>query len=433
MSGPGATRSRQMIEQSSAHRVGTIDEIASAAALPPAVPLRGIGVMSQERGEPDLVQRETVVPLELFFDLVIVFAFTQVTSLMSADPTGTGVIRGVLLLIALWWLWTGFARLTNALDPEEGIVRLLMLSAVGAMLIMSLAAPRVFGRDAVTFAVAYATARGLHVVLSAVAARDDSLLRRETLRLIPNAAIASSLLFAAALLHGVPRLSCWAAVAVVSYVGVLLNGSRGWQISPRHFVERFGQIILIALGESVVAIGIGTQGLRLDAGLIVASLLGIATVACLWWTYFDWVVYVLLRRMSEAPAQERAGLARDAYAYLHSAMVAGIVLFAFGLKTALHDTGHHLAIVPAAALAGGLALYLFAHVALRLRIGGGLGRGRPAAAVLLLAAITGITAIPAVAGLAVVCAICIALVAYEVVRHRDERALIRARRGNVLP
>src|SRR4051812_6666162 len=155
-----------------------------------------ISVMPPERGERDQVQRDTVVPLELFFDLVIVFAFTQVTTLMSADPTWAGMLRGVLLLIALWWLWTGFARLTNAVDPEEGLVRLVMLSAVAAMLIMSLAAPLAFGRDAVTFAVTYGIARGLHVVLSAVAAGGDSLLRRETLRLIPNAAVCSSLLVA---------------------------------------------------------------------------------------------------------------------------------------------------------------------------------------------------------------------------------------------
>src|SRR5436190_21163190 len=122
----------------------------------------------------DLVERggrDVVVPLELFFDLVIVFAFTQVSTLMSADPTWTGVAHGLLLLIALWWLWTGFARLTNAVDPEEGIVRMIMLASTAALLIISLAAPRSFDRDALVFAVAYAVARALHVVLSGVASR----------------------------------------------------------------------------------------------------------------------------------------------------------------------------------------------------------------------------------------------------------------------
>src|SRR3954463_13474378 len=121
-------------------------------------------------GEPvDRGGRETVVPLELFFDLVIVFAFTQVTMLLSADPTWTGVAHGLLLLTALWWLWTGFARLTNAVDPEEGVVRMVMLGATAALLVVSLAGPRAFGRDAVIFAVAYTAARALHIALSVIA------------------------------------------------------------------------------------------------------------------------------------------------------------------------------------------------------------------------------------------------------------------------
>src|SRR4051812_41187185 len=155
---------------------------------------------------------------------------------------------------------------------------------------------------------------------------------------------------------------------------------RGWHLSPTHFVERFGQIILVALGESVVAIGVGVAGLELDPGLISAVLLGITVVACLWWSYFDWVVYVARNRLTEETGVRRAVLARDVYSYLHLPMVGGIVLFAFGLETALHDTKTPLALVPAFALVCGVALYLLAHVVLRLRIGGGLGRGRPIAA-----------------------------------------------------
>ena len=155
---------------------------------------------------------------------------------------------------------------------------------------------------------------------------------------------------------------------------------RGWRLSPRHFVERFGQIILIALGESIVAIGVGAAGLELDPALIGTVLLGVTVVACLWWSYFDWVVYVAQSRLAEATGARRAALARDVYSYLHLPMVGGIVLFAFGLETALHDTAKPLPIVPAFGLVYGIVLYLLAHVALRLRIGGGLGRGRPIAA-----------------------------------------------------
>jgi low temperature requirement protein LtrA len=194
-------------------------------------------------------------------------------------------------------------------------------------------------------------------------------------------------------------------------------------------VERFGQIILIALGESVVAIGVGVAGLELDPGLITAVLLGITVVACLWWSYFDWVVYVAQTRLAEATGTRRAALARDVYSYLHLPMVGGIVLFAFGLETALHDTTTSLALVPAFGLVGGISLYLAAHVALRLRIGGGLGRGRPIASVVLLALLPVATHVAAAGALGMVAAVCVALIAYEVMRHREDRALIRARRG----
>jgi low temperature requirement protein LtrA len=175
----------------------------------------------QDSASPDRRERETVVPLELFLDLVIVFAFTQVTTLMSRDPTWTGLLDGVLVFVAVWWLWTGFARLTNAVDPEEGVVRIVILGATAAMLVLSLAAPHAFGRDAVQFAGAYAVARGLHVLLAAIAAARGDALRREMLRLIPNAVVASGLLLAAGFLHGSARLGCWLAVAAISYFGLL--------------------------------------------------------------------------------------------------------------------------------------------------------------------------------------------------------------------
>src|SRR6266545_3071983 len=151
----------------------------------------------------------------------------------------------------------------------------------------------------------------------------------------------------------------------------MVGRMRGWRISPAHFVERFGLIIIIALGESIVAIGVGAAGLSLDAGVIAAALLGLTVVACLWWSYFDWVIFVAQAALAEATGAARAALARDAYSYLHLPMVAGIVLFAFGLETTLHDASDPLPIVPAVGLCGGVALYMLAHVALRLRIGGG--------------------------------------------------------------
>lgn len=375
--------------------------------------------------------RDTVVPLELFFDLVFVFAFTQVTTLLRRDPTWGGVLRAGLLLSVLWWAWSAYAWLTNTVDPEEGVVRMAMFAAIAAMLVASLAAPRAFGRDASTFAVADLIVRALHLVLYGLAGRGDRELSRAVLRIVPAVFLSAVLLLIASPMHGPTRLALWATAAAIDYLGALIGHMRGWRLSPSHFVERFGQIFLVALGESVVAIGVGVGGLDLDSSLIGAVLLGIAVVACVWWSYFDWVVYIARTRLIEADESRRAPLARDAYSYLHLPMVGGVVLFAFGLETALHDTAASLTLVPAVGLTCGVALYLLAHVALRLRIGGGLGRGRPMATIALVAILPLAIRVPTYGALATVAAVCVALIAYEVLRHREGRAAIRARRGSL--
>src|SRR5204863_2759169 len=139
----------------------------------------------------------------------------------------------------------------------------------------------------------------------------------------------------------------------IDYVGAAAGHMRGWRVSPAHFVERFGLVIIIALGESIVAVGVGAAGLTLDASVIAAALLGITIAACLWWSYFDWVVYFVQASLAEATGAARAALARDLYSYLHLPMVGGIVLFAFGLKTVLADVGGSLGSVPALGLLGG--------------------------------------------------------------------------------
>jgi low temperature requirement protein LtrA len=370
-----------------------------------------------------------VTPLELFFDLVVVFAITQVTSLLSRSPTWGGLLRGLLLLGTLWWVWSAYAWLTNTLDPEEGAIRLAMLAAIAAMLVVSLAAPGAFGPDGVIFGVAYFMVRALHLVLFAIAGRGDRDLFRAVARIAPTAILGAALLVVAGFLNGPTQLALWGTAVAANYLGALLGHMRGWRVSPEHFVERFGLIIIIALGESIVAIGVGAAGLPLDAGVISAAILGITVVACLWWSYFDWVVYVTQARLAEATGARRAALARDAYSYLHLPMVAGIVLFAFGLKTTLPHAGDSLRTVPALGLVGGIALYLLAHVALRLRIGGGLGRGRPVATVVLLGLLPVTREVPAIIALGLVAAVCVSLIAYEALRHREARAWIRSRRG----
>jgi low temperature requirement protein LtrA len=373
---------------------------------------------------------QRVTPLELFFDRVFVFAITQVTGFLSRDPTWGGLLRGLLLLGALWWAWAAYAWLTNTLNPEEGAVRLVVFGSIAAMLIVSLATPNAFSTDGVVFGVAYFIVRALHLALYAIAGRGDRELLRAILRLAPFAILAPTMLVVAGFLKGGPQLAVWGVALAVDYLGPAVVGHmRGWRVSPEHFVERHGLVVIIALGESIVAIGVGAAGVPLEIGVIVAALLGIAVVSAIWWSYFDWVIFIAQARLAETTGAQRATLARDLYSYLHLPMVAGIVLFALGMKTTLADVDTPLPTIPAVGLCGGLALYLLAHVALRLRIGGGLGHGRPVATILLIGLIPLAMAVPALAALALVAAICAALIAYEAIRYREHRAWIRSRRG----
>ncbi len=367
---------------------------------------------------------ERVTPLELFFDLIFVFAITQVTSLVVADPTWAGLARGLVVLAVLWWAWTAYAWLTNTVNPEEGEVRLVMFAAMGAMLIASLAVPDVFGDDALLFACAYAFVRVAHLVLYAVAGWGDRDLLDAVARLAGGTVIGIALLFVAVALDGPAQLIVWVAALVIDLLGAYVGGGKGWRLAPGHFAERHALIVIIALGESIVALGLGASH-ELDAGVIAAALLGLAIAAALWWLYFDVVAIVAERKLRDATGAAQLTMARDSYSYLHLPMVAGIVLFAVGAKKTLGDVGEPLKLVPAVALCGGIALYLVAHILFRLRNVRSLNRHRLVVSVLLLALLPLAVQLPALATLALVAALCVALIAYEAVRFADARARVR--------
>jgi low temperature requirement protein LtrA len=377
--------------------------------------------------EPELEHNDEhrVTPLELFFDLVFVFAITQVTRLLADDPSWGGVLRGMLVLVALWWAWTAYAWLSSTMDVDEGGVRLAMLASMGAMLGVALAVPGAFGDDAVLFGVAYLLVRLLHLVLYAIVGRDDPDLLGAVLRLAPTAITGALLLVAAGFLEGDERIVVWLVALAVDYVGpAVIGAGRGWRIAPEHFAERHSLIILIALGESIIAIGVGA-GFELVPGVIAAAVLGIVVVSALWWLYFDVAVIFARTRLVQASGVEQARLARDAYSYLHLPMVAGIVLFALGLKTTLDHVGEPLDTVPAVGLCGGVALYLLGHIAFLFRTTRRIFRRRTLGAAVLLALIPAAVAIPALAALALVSAVCALVVAYEAIRYRAHRVQVR--------
>ncbi|HZQ15414.1 MAG TPA: low temperature requirement protein A [Gaiellaceae bacterium] len=365
-----------------------------------------------------------VTPLELFFDLVFVFAITQVTSLLGRDPTWHGLIRGALALAAVWWAWTGYAWFTSTLDADEGGVRLAMLAAMATMLGVALALPGAFGDDAVLFGCSFFVVRLLHLVLYAYAGRNDRDLFTALLRLAPAELIGASLLVAAGFLAGEGRIAVWIVALLVDYVGPAVVGLHGWRIAPAHFAERYGLIVLIALGESIVAIGVGA-GFALTAGVVADAVLGVVVVAALWWLYFDVAAIFARRALVDASGAAQARLARDAYSYLHLPMVAGIVFFAFGLETTLHHVGKTLHGLAATSLCLGAALYLIAHVAFLLRTTRHVFRRRTLGACVLLALTPVTLVIPALAALALVAAACALVVAYEAIHYREQRVQVR--------
>ncbi len=387
-----------------------------------------------------MAQREQrVTPLELFFDLVFVYAITQVTQLMSHDPTWRGVARGMLVLAALWWAWTGYAWLTNTLEPEESQVRAGMFGAMTAMLVVALAVPEAFESDAVLFGVAYLIVRLLHILLYAIAGKRDPDLLGAVLRFTPSATLAPAIILAAGFVDGRAQATLWVVALAVDYLGALIGRGAGWRVSPAHFAERHGLIVIIALGESIIAIGVGAAGVSLTPGILSAAVLGIVAIAALWWAYFDVMAVLAQRQLSETSGATLARLARDYYSYLHLPMIAGIVLFALGLKETIEQVDEPLATIPAVALCGGLALYFLTHVALRVRLvhfirratterPGWIGPGRLVTGIAMLALIPAALALPALASLALVTGVCCTLIAWDVIHYREHRIEVRQAR-----
>jgi low temperature requirement protein LtrA len=368
-------------------------------------------------------EEKRVAPLELFFDLVFVFAITQVTALMSDNPTWGGLGEGILVLGVLWWAWAAYAWLTNYVAVEEDRERLLILAVMGAFLIAALAAPQAFGDDALVFAVAYASARWLHIFIFAEA-NDDVDAAQAIRRLARTALPAPLILIAAAFLDGTAQALAWVVALAIDFGGTYVFGVRGFRVSPGHFAERFSLIVIIALGESIVAIGTGLEG-ELDAGTIIAALLGLVVAFGLWWAYFDVVSIVAERRFRESQGYRRLKIARDSYSYLHLPMIAGIVLLALGVKKTLGHVDEPLKTVPSVALFGGIALYYAGHVGFRLRNVGTLNRPRLIALAVCLALIPVGTEVDSIVAVGIAAIVTSVVIAYEAIHYAEARRRVR--------
>jgi len=387
-----------------------------------------------------LREASSATTLELFFDLVFVFALTQITALMAEEPTGTGLLRGTLLIAVVWWCWVGYSWVSNMVKADEGLARVTMLVAMAAMFLVALAIPESF-RDLpgglpgpTVFALSYLVLRAAHLAVFWLISGDDAGLRRQIGLFAPTMVGGTVLLLLAANTSGTAQLLLWLAAVVADYGGTLVIGARGWRVnSARHFAERHGLIVIVALGESIVAIGVGVTHLAISWPIVIAAILGLAVSASLWWAYFDTTVLLGEHALTSAEGQQRVSMARAAFTYLHLPMMLGIVMLALGLKkvlTYVGDTEHHtlsdpLYGAPLWAMYGGVALYLLAHVGFAWRCYRALKGYRLVVAALLVALVPLVANLPALASLGVLSGLLIALNVVESVRFRERRDEVR--------
>lgn len=304
--------------------------------------------------------------LELFFDLVFVYAMAQLTELVRDDVSWRGFGHGVLGLLAVWWAWVCYTWLANTFTTNRVVFRCLVIAAVAAMLLAASALPTAFSTRALVFGLALLAIRVIHLVLFVVdASHNDEHLRAGLLRLAPSLLIALVLIAVAAAFPAPYRELLWIGAAIIDFGGPLVAGVEVFRVVPSYFVERHGNII-IALGEAVIGLGTGASEHLQQPVVLAAAVLGVLIAASLWWTYFG-LTAGAEQRLKDADGLERARLARDAYSYLHLPLVAGVAFFGFGASVALEHVFDPLPLLPAIALSGGVGLFYAADVTYRWR------------------------------------------------------------------
>jgi low temperature requirement protein LtrA len=379
-------------------------------------------------------QRATT--LELFYDLVFVFAITQISHLLLEHLSWDGVGQSLVTLLAVWWSWNYTTWVTNELDPESIVVRLLLIGLMLASLLMAIAIPAAFGDRALLFAGAYVAIQvGRHVFLT-FAAADRGTIERERAEAILIWFVAAGVLWiAGALVDGTARTLLWVAALAVDYGAPLVTfwvpgrrrlGGGTWEVQVSHFAERFQLFIIIALGESIVITGATTSELDLDAARLAAFGVAFLGSAALWWLYFNYAARVAERRLELA--ENRTGMARDAYTYLHVVLVAGIIVTAVGDELVIAHPTEELPGREVAAVVAGPAIYLFGQALFRWRMAGTISGKRLGGAIACVAA-SAVGAVTSALVLAtLVTAILVAVIAAEQVAGARRR-----RRGEPSP
>jgi low temperature requirement protein LtrA len=354
--------------------------------------------VAQPPGQAERVER--VSTLELFFDLVFVFTITQLTSVLSDDPTPRGLARVVLMLGVIYYMYGGYAWLTNAVAADRAARRLLLLAGMAGYLVLALAVPWAFSEGDVAFGVAYLVVVGVHAGLFTRAPEAHT--RRALLRLVPLNLVSALLVLAAVVVEGTAAYLLWAAAFACEWFTPLLAvaGTGGFRIAPAHFVERHGLVMIVALGESIVAIGIGAADLPVDLAVAGVAVLGLLLAGCLWWAYFGGDDTRAEHALAAVPTEARGWVAIQAFGYCHLGMLLGVIAMAAGLKDAIGHAFDPLDLAHALMLSGGAALFLAADVLFRRILDLGPATLRTTAAALALATVPVGLALSAIAQLA---------------------------------
>jgi low temperature requirement protein LtrA len=378
---------------------------------------------------------DTATTFELFFDLVYVFAMTEVTGYMVHAHDALGVLQGLLVLALLWWTWCAYAWLGNQARADTGIVRGAMAVAMAALFVVALTIPEAW-HDAegglygpLVLVVAYLIVRCVHLSVYAVAARGDPGLRRQLAISWGPTVAGAVLLVTGVLLGGQLQTLFFAGALLVDWGGIYLTSREGnWRIhSTPHWNERHGLFIILAIGESVVAIGVGAAGQPISTPLLAAGVLGIVAALCLWWLYFDIVSRAAEHQLRDAQGQARVWMAIEAYTYGHFPIVAGIIVGAVGVEGVLAHAGDGkpLGLFYGAALYGGFALYLAGHLLFKQRMYSALSVPRLVTVGVLLLALPAAALLPPLVGLAGLVLILGVLIALETRRYAELRAGVR--------
>ena len=375
-------------------------------------------------------EEQRATSLELFYDLVFVFAITQVSHLLLEHLTWAGAGQALLVLLVVWWSWNYTTWVTNELDPESLSVRLLMIALMLATLLMAIAIPQAFGKHALLFVGSYVAIQvGRHTFLTFAAAEPGTIERERAGRILTWFVAAGVLWIAGALVDGPARVAFWLAALALDYGGPLVTyrvpglprvAPEAWSVGTEHFAERFGLFVILALGESIVITGATTSALDLDTARFVALGMAFLLTAALWWLYFTSVARIAQRHLELS--ENRTLLARDAYTYLHLIIVAGVIVSAVGDELVI---AHPLEVLPGdqvAAVVAGPAIYLLAHALFRLRMAGSVSWRRLGGALACL--VVGLIGafVPALVVGALLIAVLVAVIGSEYVAAARRRA-----------